>query len=44
MKQQISTEKLLEILKQEISINGMGYYSERRKIAEEILRGRGVRF
>ena len=38
----MTTEKLLELLKIEIELHG--YYTERRKAIEEILRTRGVKF
>lgn len=38
----MTTEKLLELLKIEIQLNG--HYTERRKAIEEMLRMKGVKF
>lgn len=38
----ISTERLLEIVKEEIAKHGVGFYTERRRIATEMLRMKGV--
>jgi hypothetical protein len=44
-KQPITNERLLEILAEEIAkCNGQTFYSERRKIAEEMLKMRNVKF
>jgi transposase-like protein len=39
----MTTEKLLELLKKEIELNG-STYTEKRKAIEEMLRMKGVRF
>jgi hypothetical protein len=42
-RQPITNERLLEIIKEEIAKNGQNVWSDRRKTAEEILRGRGYK-
>lgn len=39
----MTTEKLLELLKKEIELNGAGFYSERRKAIVEMLRMKGIK-
>jgi hypothetical protein len=39
----MTTEKLLQLLKNEIELNG-STYTEKRKIIEEMLRMKGVKF
>ena len=41
-RQPLTTERLLEMLKEEVAKNGSGVWSDRRRTIEEMLRMRGV--